>query len=104
MVMEVGTRWPRPVADSAGAGQTSVCPAGWIASGRVSRKMSAGLARVKLFGEFRKAEQPQPHQPNRKDACPHKYTRGYTSGERAIVLVLLFHYDFSDNFLKKKTN
>ena len=53
------------VAGSAGAGQTSVCPAGWIASGRVSGKMSAGLARVKLFGEFRKAEQPQPHQPKR---------------------------------------
>ena len=42
------------VAGSAGAGQTSVCPAGWIASGRVSEKMSAKLARVKLFGEFGK--------------------------------------------------
>ena len=56
-----------------GAGQTSVCPAGWIASVRASGKMSAGLARVKPFGEFRIPENrtasASPAE-ERKDACP----------------------------------
>ena len=53
------------MAGSAGARQTSVCPAGCIASVPGSGKMSAGLARVKPFGVFRKTEQVQPHEPRR---------------------------------------
>ena len=50
------------MAGSVGARQTSVWPAGWVASVRVSGKMSEGLARVKPFGEFWNTEQVQPHQ------------------------------------------